>query len=180
MKISIIIPVYQVEKYLQKCVDSVLSQLHTNVELILVDDGSQDSSGKMCDEYSRQNQNVITLHKKNGGLSSARNFGMAHASGEYIMFLDSDDWLEQGCIVRFLDYIDRYKSDLIVAKAFLVDENGRKKSKIDYKIYARFYKIAYVGSIIVLLLVLVPGLRKNCKWGKKMDKLTCSIIIPTI
>ena len=139
MKISIIVPVYQVEKYLKKCVDSVLSQLQADVELILVDDGSQDSSGKICDEYSRHNQNVIALHKKNGGLSSARNFGMTRASGEYIMFLDSDDWLEQGCIVRFLDYIDRYKSDLIVAKAFLVDENGKKKSKIDYKIQEGFY-----------------------------------------
>lgn len=93
MKVSIIIPVYNVEKYLSRCIKSVLDQTYKDVEVILVDDGTKDSSGVMCDEYAKENNNIIVIHKENGGLSSARNAGIEIATGEAIFFLDSDDYL---------------------------------------------------------------------------------------
>ncbi len=93
-KVSVIVPIYNVEKYLNRCVDSVLSQTLTDLEVILVDDGSPDNCGKICDQYAEKDGRIKVVHKKNGGLSSARNAGLDVATGEYIFFLDSDDWLE--------------------------------------------------------------------------------------
>ncbi len=92
--ISIIIPVYNMEKYLKRCVDSVLDQTYKNIEIILVDDGSSDLSPKICDEYEKKDNRVKVIHKKNGGLSAARNSGIKVASGEYIGFIDSDDFID--------------------------------------------------------------------------------------
>lgn len=92
-KISVIVPVYKAEKYLHRCVDSILSQTFTDFELILVDDGSPDNSGVICDEYAVKDMRVKVLHKNNGGVSSARNVGLDSAQGEWLLFLDADDWL---------------------------------------------------------------------------------------
>ena len=92
-KISIIIPVYNVELYIKQCVDSVLSQTYENLEIILVDDGSPDGCPMICDEYAKKDNRVKVVHKVNGGLSDARNFGMKEATGDYIAFIDSDDWI---------------------------------------------------------------------------------------
>ena len=89
--ISVIIPVYNVEKYLRRCVESVLNQTYVNLEIILVDDGSLDKSKSICDEFAQKYERVKVIHKKNGGLSSARNAGIELATGEYIGFVDSDD-----------------------------------------------------------------------------------------
>ena len=91
--ISIIIPVYNCEKYLGRCIESILNQTYKNIEVILVDDGSPDNCGLMCDEYKKQDHRVKVIHKENGGLSSARNAGLDVASGEYIAFVDSDDYI---------------------------------------------------------------------------------------
>ena len=93
-KISVIIPVYNVEKYLEKCIDSILNQTYKNLEIILVDDGSNDNSGNMCDKFAREDKRVRVIHKKNGGASSARNAGLDIATGEYIGFIDSDDFVD--------------------------------------------------------------------------------------
>ena len=92
-KISIIVPVYKVEKYLNRCVDSILAQTFRDFELIMIDDGSPDNCGLICDEYARKDKRIQVLHQKNGGVSSARNYGLDIANGEYIMFVDSDDWI---------------------------------------------------------------------------------------
>ena len=92
--ISIIVPIFKVEQYLSKCVDSVLSQSYKDIEIILVDDGSTDNCPSLCDEYAKIDNRVIVIHKKNGGLSDARNTGMKTAHGEWIFFLDSDDWID--------------------------------------------------------------------------------------
>lgn len=92
--ISIVIPIYQVEKYLKQCLDSVIVQSYYNLEIILVNDGSTDGSGKICDEYARKDGRIKVIHKMNGGLSSARNVGIDNAKGEYIAFIDSDDWVD--------------------------------------------------------------------------------------
>ena len=93
-KVSVVIPVYKVESYLQRCVDSVLAQTLDEIEIILVDDGSPDRCPQMCDSYAEAEQRIRVIHKKNGGLASARNAGMRAAAGKYLFFLDSDDWLE--------------------------------------------------------------------------------------
>lgn len=93
-KISIIVPVYEVEPYIHKCVDSILAQTFTDFELILVDDGSPDNCGEICDEYEENDSRIRVIHKENGGPSSARNAGLNIAKGDYIGFVDSDDWIE--------------------------------------------------------------------------------------
>lgn len=92
-KISIIIPVYKVEAYLPKCLDSVLQQTYKNLEIILIDDGSPDESGKICDEYSKKDERIKVIHKENAGVAQARNDGIEAATGAYISFIDSDDWI---------------------------------------------------------------------------------------
>ena len=94
VKISVIVPVYNTEKYLRRCVDSILSQTFANFELLLIDDGSKDASGAICDDYAANDPRVRVFHKQNGGVSSARNFGIDNARGEWISFVDADDWLE--------------------------------------------------------------------------------------
>ena len=90
---SLIVPIYNVEKYINKCIDSILSQEYLDYELILINDGSTDNSGIICDEYEKNNSKIKVIHKKNGGLSSARNEGLKYATGKYIWFIDSDDWI---------------------------------------------------------------------------------------
>ena len=95
-KISVIVPVYKAEKYLHRCVDSILAQTFTDFELLLINDGSPDNSGVICDEYAQKDNRIRVFHKENGGVSSARNIGLDNAKGEWITFIDSDDYIEQG------------------------------------------------------------------------------------
>lgn len=124
--ISVIIPVYNVEKYLRECMDSVITQTYKNLEIILVDDGSPDKSGEICDEYSKKDSRVKVLHKENTGLSGARNAGMEQATGKYIMFLDSDDYLEVDSCEKLYREIERTNSDYVVGNYTNTDENGTK------------------------------------------------------
>lgn len=100
MLISIIVPVYNVEKYLKKCIDSILNQTFKDFELILVDDGSKDQCGVICDNYAKSDTRICVIHKKNGGLSDARNAGLDKASGKYIMFIDSDDYVDKDLLKK--------------------------------------------------------------------------------
>ena len=113
-RISIVIPVYNVEKYIRKCLDSVVNQTFGDLEIILVDDGSSDSSGDICDEYARQDSRINVIHKKNGGLSEARNTGIEVATGEFIAFVDSDDYIALNMIQTLYDNIERDKADIAV------------------------------------------------------------------
>lgn len=121
-KVSVIIPVYNVDQYLSKCITSVINQEFDDVEIILVDDGSTDSSSKICDEFSSKYENITTIHKNNGGLSDARNVGVKQAMGEYITFIDSDDWLYPGALQYLVMLIEKYNADFVMAK------NSRVKS----------------------------------------------------
>lgn len=106
-KISVIVPVYNAEKYLRRCIDSILAQTFTDFELLLIDDGSKDKSGEICDEYARKDNRVKVFHKENGGVSSARNLGLDNAQGEWITFVDSDDYLKSefiSCLVKYDDF----------------------------------------------------------------------------
>lgn len=109
-EISVIVPVYKAEKYLYRCVDSILAQTFTNFELILVDDGSPDNSGAICDEYAKKDSRIKVIHKKNGGPSSARNVGLDNAIGEYVCFVDSDDTIDN----TFLENFGECKADITI------------------------------------------------------------------
>ena len=100
--VTVIVPVYKVEKYLSRCVESVLSQTYSRLEIILVDDGSPDRCGEMCDEYRNKDQRVVVIHKENGGLSSARNAGIQISHGEFLCFVDSDDYIQSDMIEQLL------------------------------------------------------------------------------
>lgn len=130
-KISFILPVYNVEAYLPQCLDSILDQMTDACEMILVDDGATDSSGAICDRYAQQFGNVTVLHKPNGGLSSARNAGMAAAEGEYVCFVDSDDYIAEGAVQALLDWIDENKADVCFLKVDKVYPDGKTEPMAD-------------------------------------------------
>lgn len=113
--VSVIIPVYNVEKYIKECVDSVIIQSYKNLEIILIDDGSKDESGNICDELAIKDSRIVVFHKENGGLSSARNKGIDIAHGKYIFFLDSDDVIEKNAINSMVKIIEDQKSDVVIA-----------------------------------------------------------------
>lgn len=111
--ISVIIPVYNVEQYLCECVDSVINQTYKNLEIILVDDGSTDSSGKICDDYAEKDTRITVIHQKNGGLSEARNTGLSESDGKYIYFLDSDDYIAPDTLETLIVIAEKDNSDIV-------------------------------------------------------------------
>lgn len=119
--ISVIIPVYNVAPYLAKCIDSVLEQTYKNIEILLIDDGSSDESGSICDRYEKMDNRILVFHKKNGGLSDARNYGIERASGAYLTFIDSDDYVSKQYISYLYSILKKYDADLAVC--------GYKESK---------------------------------------------------
>ena len=124
--ISIIIPIYKAESYLHRCIDSILSQTKTDWELLLIDDGSPDKSGDICDEYSKKDQRIKVFHKSNGGVSSARNLGLDHAKGQWITFIDADDYIDS-C---FCNINEAEINDIIIKRNYIVDiDNSIKETK---------------------------------------------------
>ena len=112
--ITIIIPIYNVEQYLKRCVDSVLQQTYTNLEIILVDDGSPDNCGSICDKYAEADSRIKVIHKTNGGVSSARNAGLDIMTGEYVMFVDSDDYIALDCVEYLVELVERFSAQLAI------------------------------------------------------------------
>lgn len=126
--VSVIVPVYNVEQYLPRCVDSILAQTYENLEVILVDDGTKDASDKLCDAYAEQDPRVKVIHKENGGLSSARNAGIDIARGEYLAFVDSDDWVEPDTYGCMLELARKYDVKLVCAGRYDVSSGTGEKT----------------------------------------------------
>ena len=122
--ISVIVPVYKVEAYLPKCLDSIINQTYRNLEIILVDDGSPDGCGAICDRYAEQDSRVRVIHQENAGVSSARNAGLDIMTGEYLTFVDSDDWLAPNAIEVLFDRIQRDGSDMVIGQRIKVFGDG--------------------------------------------------------
>ena len=112
-KISVIIPVYQVESYLKKCIDTVIEQTYQNIEIILIDDGSKDNCPQICEEYAQKDTRIKVIHKENEGLSEARNVGIENATGEYLFFVDSDDWVDTDILGHLYKIMLDTKSDIV-------------------------------------------------------------------
>lgn len=125
--ISIIVPIYNVEKYIYRCIDSIINQTYKNIEIILVDDGSSDGSGKICDEYQRKDERIKAIHKKNGGLGFARNSGLDVASGKYVTFIDGDDYIGLTHIEKMHTLITETNSDTCIAGHTKVYSNREEK-----------------------------------------------------
>lgn len=125
-KVSVIVPVYKAEKYLRKCVDSLLAQTFRDFEVILVDDGSPDRSGEICDEYARQDARVRVIHKANGGVSSARQAGLDAARGEYAIHADPDDWVEPDMLEELYTKAKAEDADMVICDFYVNDRRGQR------------------------------------------------------
>ena len=132
-KLSVIVPVYNIKEFLPDCINSVLSQFNGNTELLLIDDGSFDGSEKICDDFALKNENIRVIHKKNAGVSAARNTGIENAAGEFVWFLDSDDFLLDGAVNEVFSHLDE-SSDFYCYKNFSVSEDGKEffESSFEY------------------------------------------------
>lgn len=143
MKFSFIIPVYNAEKYLNQCIDSILLQTYKNIEILLVDDESKDSSPKICDNYAKKDDRIISLHKKNGGTSDSRNVGIKNASGDYIIFLDNDDyWNDINALQKIANHLGETNADVLLfdtitywqnRQKFIYPENKCKRSNVAFQ-----------------------------------------------
>ncbi|MDR1876812.1 MAG: glycosyltransferase [Flavobacteriaceae bacterium] len=126
-KISVIVPIYNAEKYLPKCLDSILAQTFTDFELLLINDGSFDNSGKICDEYAKEDDRIRVFHKENGGVSSARNVGLYNTKGIYSTHVDSDDWIEPNMLQDMYEKIVSDNSDIVMADHYCDDKYVKQK-----------------------------------------------------
>ena len=144
--ISVIVPVYNVEKYLNKCIDSLILQTYQNLEIILIDDGSTDNSGEICNMYAKRDDRIVVLHKKNGGVSSARNAGLPLVHGKYISFVDADDYVSYGFYSKMYKCITNLNTDLAICPYEKVDsddlidktfDDGKAEDDADYYLVSK-------------------------------------------
>lgn len=132
-KISMIIPVYNAEQYLKKCVDSVRAQTYGNLEIMLVDDGSADSSGELCDAYAEKDERIRVVHKENGGLVSAWKAGVKECSGEYVSFLDSDDWIDPEMLSEMSAYLTGNDREMVISD-YIIERDGGSQEYVWQKL----------------------------------------------
>ena len=147
--ISIVVPVYNVEKYIEKCVNSITNQVYNNLEIILVNDGSTDNSGKLCDSLSKLDDRIKVYHKENGGLSDARNYGVERANGKYIGFVDSDDFIDSDMYKTLYDVIKRENADVAECNMKIVYPNSARQYTTK-KYYRVCNEIEYIKEYLVL------------------------------
>lgn len=162
--ISIIVPVYNVEKYISKCINSIIEQTYTNIEIILVDDGSPDNCPQICDEFAKKDKRIRVLHKANGGLSAARNYGIDNANGKYICFIDSDDFISNDYIEILFKLIKKYNVEISVINYAMIEDGKVVDKKEEYAISEK--KINQEQAIIELLKK--DGI-KDFAWNKMYD-----------
>jgi glycosyltransferase involved in cell wall biosynthesis len=139
-KFSVVIPIYNIEKYLRQCLDSIVTQTYRNLEIILVDDGSKDNCPAICDSYASTDSRIKVIHKKNGGLVSARKAGAKEATAEYIACVDGDDWIEKDYFEKFADVIEEYSPDVVCCGTILQKGDGstqRQEVKERYGYYEK-------------------------------------------
>lgn len=158
--ISIIVPVYKVEPFLRTCVDSILHQTYEDFEVLLIDDGSPDRCGEICEEYKRRDKRVKVFHKENEGLAASRNFGLREAKGCYIGFVDSDDWIEPDMLQVLLRRLEDAKADICISGYWYDTDSMSKEARLEEAIYDR--KEA--------LKALLEGKINNAVWNKLYSK----------
>ena len=122
--ISIIVPVYNVEPYIERCIESIIKQSYKNIEIVVVDDGSTDNSGRICDEYAQKDRRIKVIHKRNGGLVSARKVGVINSAGDYVAYVDGDDWIEQHMYKILIRDAVQYNADIVTSGLYRDYENS--------------------------------------------------------
>lgn len=147
VKISVIVPVYRAELYIKKCIESILNQTHTNIELILVNDGSPDKSGLICDSYAVQDSRITVLHQQNQGVSVARNNGIDLVTGDYLIFVDSDDWIETDFLETYIGEVEQSGSDLIYQGLVNEHADGTTLLKLPF---GRFQNETVADAILIV------------------------------
>lgn len=163
--ISVIVPVFNVKGYLKRCIDSILHQTFQCFEVILVDDGSDDGSGRICDDYQTQYDNIKVIHKQNAGLGFARNSGMEIAKGRYIMFVDSDDYISHDCLQNLYEAADGNEADCVVAGFTVIYSNGRQKS-FPCARNAKIFEGDEIRELLLGSLGSLPGSKKDVPYGQ--------------
>lgn len=177
-KISVIVPVYNVENYLVRCIDSILKQTFERFELILVNDGSTDDSLNICKRYLNLDKRIKLVSQANKGLSAARNTGLRYASGDYICFVDSDDFVEKNYLLLLLKNIEKYNSDISMCEYYLTNDNGKKYSVEEFnesksistlsgkETFSYFYKDNYVANVVAWNKIYKKYLFDNIKYNE--------------
>lgn len=155
-KVSIIVPVYHAERYIERCIKSVLNQTESDIELWLIDDGSPDQCGNICDTYAQMDSRVHVIHKENAGVSAARNDGIAHAAGKYIAFVDADDYIEPTMLSTLVKLAEQTEAEIVICGYFMEQTNAQKAAKLccddgNYvhgdveKLFLKFFGRNYTG-----------------------------------
>lgn len=162
-KISVVVPIYKVEKYIHRCIDSILNQTYTNLEIILVNDGSPDSCGEIADLYSRRDDRIKVIHKENGGLSDARNYGMKEVTGEFTVFVDSDDWLEKDMIKNMVNSSLEYKADVVQSAYYYAYDD---KLLLDQMYHLQNDTHEILDNKTLMYELVTNEKVKNFAWGK--------------
>ena len=159
--ITVIVPIYNVELYLCKCVDSIINQTYKNIEIILVDDGSTDSCGEICDSYVEKDSRIKVIHKQNGGLSDARNAGIEILTGKYVTFIDSDDWVEATYVEQLYKLIVENNADLSVCDFYCIDSEN-----YIYNLPATDMKVFVWNREEAISMLLTVNKMSTSAWGK--------------
>ena len=162
-KVSIVVPIYKVEKYIHRCIDSILNQTYPNIEVILVNDGSPDNCGKIADQYKVIDKRVKVIHKVNGGLSDARNHGVREVTGEFTMFVDSDDWLENNMIEIMVNCSMTYKADVVQSAFYYAYKD---KLLFDRRYYVKNGTPLIFNNKELMYELVINQRVKNFAWGK--------------
>lgn len=163
-KISVIVPVYKAEQYLTRCIESILHQTYENIELILIDDGSPDLSPEICDKYADSDSRVIVIHQENQGVAAARNIGMDRATGDYVTFVDSDDYIDKDMYESMLNIADKYDTDVVMCDC--VKEFETHNEVYSHNIRSGFYnrhqlEIEYFPHLLIMPNVEYPATISN-------------------
>lgn len=166
--VSVIVPIYKVEPYLAQCVDSIINQTYKNLEIILVDDGSPDNCPKMCDEYAKKDSRIVVIHKENGGLSDARNVGLDIAKGDWITFVDSDDWIADNFVETLQKAASDYQADIAIASYHEEPNGASQDSAQSFKLFTSHELLWHLCASDV------KGLMSA--WGKLFQKSCFSAI----
>ncbi|MCF0124254.1 MAG: glycosyltransferase [Clostridia bacterium] len=164
--VSIIVPIYNVEPYLVQCIESIINQTYKNLEIILVDDGSPDNCPKICDDYASRDSRIVVIHKKNGGLSDARNAGLDIAQGDYITFVDSDDWIHSNYIEILSNGYQNKKIDIVIGEHDLIGENI-KSQRVSFNENSQIYD---ARDIIKIFFSNNSDEKYGVAWGKLYKK----------
>lgn len=181
--VSVIVPVYNVEKFIFKTVNSILNQDYKNIKIILVDDGSPDISAKIIDELAKKDNRIVCVHKENGGVSSARNAGLKIATGEYVIFIDGDDWVEPNYVSYLLNLVEKNKCEIGMNKNNYSDDNMNSSDREYVVLDEKAIEWIYLGNIFVAVwnkIYSMPFLKKiifflTKKFG--MEKGCCLTLI---